>query len=1649
MMKKWMRCTAWLLAVLMTAYALPASAVTELSEGLRAESVIESGTTEPGVLCEDVSARTANTKTYIRSDGLRRIDVYAFDLHRQTSEGWVERAEFADGRLARAAAGRSLADAALSVNLESAGTAQTAAATSALTIRGLPLLPDDMIILSANLRLQEHTVSAPAQGSDVSGETSGAAASDAPQTLQSAPAVLDVTDAVVGMYAGGGNQLVLALPSAACAIPPDGVVLTVLAMSNSQLERSGSWEAYDSFTNAAVYVNTFNGALQLEVNCLTSAGNLLPTTNSLLYFSYASGSSYPFTANGWILNVHETVSLDTSGTLLYYDDCYNQRRIYQSEAPPADPYDVVRYTSQTGPDYIEYTATSKQAVFNDGYGNKRTLKNGYLRSVSDGSGNTIEYTYSDIRPTGIRLYNTASGLNVNLFSFSYDGGNLKKIVNLETNESVQFEYSTNGLVLNNIIFYKGTVETDRITLGYSGTRLTSVTDRASSAFSNALTVEYDSNGRVTALSRPNGARTTFSYGNSTPASNRLTKISSSYNSYEDTYHVFTVSGRTKSVYTAKRSAAPPVALSASAVIYDGDGKVLHQGATSFPDNDYNALANYTFNSQSGWGLVNAAYAVYSGSQAMKITGDAGKLNFAYQGVSPSNFKGISKDGHFMVSGWVRSANSSKNIDTEAYVNQGGTSFGLSCVVKYSDGTQQDVRVNADPYNTGWQYVSLLVRPDAGKSISSIAVYCSYDYNSGTAYFENLSLKAVAGESYAYNDKSAVTNVNTKFGSTVNTYASDGYRLTGQSVRGRGQSITYTGNLVTQTTRLNCNNGSLKTNYTYDAYGNLKETKLSSPSVSRAITGKTNYLTGRFTTASYDSRDLAEYYSYGSDKSLAYVRSRSGLRTRYLYDNYGRISQVYADENENGTNDTENEHGLRYTYTNGTDKIATVEANHTNAADWLEYIFLYDSRGRLSKVGYYAMTETIAQYGYDSRNNLTSTTLANGYQQKQFYATDTGRLTAKGDADSYPFYYYYNQDGSLDYTTDSDNDRRVDYTYDVYGRVIKTEQKKRSTGALELRVSYAYDSYGRVSSVTEFDGSSTNTYTYTYYGTTETVKTVKRNSNIVTTYTYDALERLTGKTTTCTRSNGTTYTVSSESYAYRNGQTSAQTTPFVSTVTIGGGRVFEYTYDNAGNITTVKENGVQKVSYAYDKLGQLTRENNAYLGKTYTYTYDMIGNRTAKKTYAYTTAAALGTAQSTWSYTNIRDQLTKVNNSAITYDAAGNPKTWEGDDVSIEWEGKKLECVYLNSNAPYTQVSFGYDADGVRTYKFFTEHRSNASYKDCFTLDQGRIVSEMRIGQDEWIPMRQIYYYYDASGVALGFRYKNHMTGSESEYFYGRNGQGEIIQIISSTGAVVVEYAYDAWGVCTILYDTTSEKIGTINPFRYKDYYYDIETGWYYLNSRYYDPEAGRFLSADPVLGSNGDLLSYNRYLYCSNNPVMYTDPSGEGILVALVAGALAVYVYKVVTDERFYEDIRNYDPNNTDPNKTLNSHYFSSYKGKLVLRHSIPGFTSWAIFGTIFLNRKNIDNENGRNTLNHEWGHTQQEEQMGTLSYIVNIALPSVANMIKGTGDYYSQPWERSADYLGGVDRGNYASGSLEKALTYLKDSRRYGVFYPLVRMFD
>ena len=127
------------------------------------------------------------------------------------------------------------------------------------------------------------------------------------------------------------------------------------------------------------------------------------------------------------------------------------------------------------------------------------------------------------------------------------------------------------------------------------------------------------------------------------------------------------------------------------------------------------------------------------------------------------------------------------------------------------------------------------------------------------------------------------------------------------------------------------------------------------------------------------------------------------------------------------------------------------------------------------------------------------------------------------------------------------------------------------------------------------------------------------------------------------------------------------------------------------------------------------------------------------------------------------------------------------------------------------------------------------------------------------------------------------------YFLASNPQGDITYIYDIDGNRVVTYNYDAWGNILSISGTKASTIGRYNPFRYRGYYYDTETGFYYLNSRYYDPSSGRFLNADVYINGNGDLIGFNMFAYCGNNPVMGYDPSGESILGALVLlGVVAI-----------------------------------------------------------------------------------------------------------------------------------------------------------------
>ena len=316
----------------------------------------------------------------------------------------------------------------------------------------------------------------------------------------------------------------------------------------------------------------------------------------------------------------------------------------------------------------------------------------------------------------------------------------------------------------------------------------------------------------------------------------------------------------------------------------------------------------------------------------------------------------------------------------------------------------------------------------------------------------------------------------------------------------------------------------------------------------------------------------------------------------------------------------------------------------------------------------------------------------------------------------------------------------------------------------------------------------------------------------------------------------------------------------------------YAYDEKRNVKSVTDGG-RYTSYGYDGMSRLTRENNQALGFTKTYEYDANGNILAVKKYAYTTAVSLGTPEETAEYTYgtgaRRDRLVSVvrrsgtkiigNEEISGYDTLGNPCNYMGN--VIEWEyGRRMRSC--------GGITYKYGADGVRTEKTVngTVHKY---YAEGETL---HFETRTNAGGG----MQRLWYYYDGSGIC-GIEYNG------SVYYFQKNLQGDVTLISDGNGNLAAQYVYDAWGNHKVLNangtEITDESfIGNVNPIRYRGYYYDEETGLYYLQSRYYDPEVGRFINADDVAYIRPDVLNgSNLNIYCGNNPIMLKQKSVSNI----------------------------------------------------------------------------------------------------------------------------------------------------------------------------
>ena len=487
--------------------------------------------------------------------------------------------------------------------------------------------------------------------------------------------------------------------------------------------------------------------------------------------------------------------------------------------------------------------------------------------------------------------------------------------------------------------------------------------------------------------------------------------------------------------------------------------------------------------------------------------------------------------------------------------------------------------------------------------------------------------------------------------------------------------------------------------------------------------------------------------------------------------------------------------------------------------------------------------------------LTATTYGNGAKISSRY-DDFNRVTGVvyGEETAPRYEYDYNAKGQVARVRDNLLNRTTQSEYDLANRPVRVKTSEDAKHVYTGQV--AYDNvYGNLSEFTEKVGENRQEF-----GT----KFGYDDENRPTSLTYSASGKEIGQsTTTIDKLNRTTFsavklgskTFTSEYHFAAGGYGTGSVTNLVASITQPGCNC-GYGYDDNGNIASATLNG-KWTGYSYDALGQLVQVNDhsdtcsGASGTTWKYTYDLGGNILKKERFVYNdTTTPLETVTYEYGDANWRDKLTAVNGSTIRYDAIGNPLndgTW-----TYTWQnGRQLQKMQKSG----VTAEFVYNADGLRVQKTVNGVATK------YTL-HGKNVVHMTSGTDE------LHFFYDAQNRPAVVVYNG------TAYAYVKSLQGDIVAILDENGNTVVSYGYDAWGAPLWCTGELAETLGKVQPFRYRGYVFDEETGLYYLRSRYYNPRWGRFVNADVLIGA-GKLLSHNLFAYCDNVPVSFSDKHGQ------------------------------------------------------------------------------------------------------------------------------------------------------------------------------
>ncbi len=819
------------------------------------------------------------------------------------------------------------------------------------------------------------------------------------------------------------------------------------------------------------------------------------------------------------------------------------------------------------------------------------------------------------------------------------------------------------------------------------------------------------------------------------------------------------------------------------------------------------------------------------------------------------------DDTYILSGWV-------------YANPVGGSnennkVSLAAKIVYSDGTSCLKWFDYNSSVMGWQYVmgAFNLRDSdnqsASKTPTSMKIYLINYRQSNNTWFDNIQLVRDEAPSYTYDKDGNMISVkaNAQQKSSME-YTNN--NLT-KSVDAKGYSYTYTYDSRHNMTQATSQSGT-KYCYTYDNNGNPTAFSVKGSETMHIETGASYTSNGAFVSATTDQDGRTESYVYDNSKgTLTSYTDKKGNVTNYTYDaNTDTVTSVSQTLSNGQT--------IQNNYTYNKYRLNTISHNSFN------YSFVYDNFGNVTQTKVGSQVLCTNTYGANNNGRLNRMSYGNGDYTDYTY-DEYGNTTSISQNGTKNFTWNYDSTGNMYSHEDLVNNQRFLYTYDSTGRLVRQNVLNNSKKSI-YESEYGYDLNNNISKLVLSTGGVSTTEKFDY-----------GKDNLASKYTYPS---------------GKTATYSYDSILRRNRTVINTTTPIdhqyvywmsdrgnnSRTTKIGWEHISEYiygyTYDANGNITEISRRHktaetayTKQQQFAYDELNQLVRADDLVKNCTEVYTYDNGGNILSVTTYPLTWGSLDGvTATKTVNYgyddTNWRDKLTSYDGQAITYDEIGNPLSYRG--YTLTWQnGRQLAT--LNGNG--VTANYTYDVDGLRTSKTVNGVKHEYYYV-------GSRLQYEKFGTNE------LRFFYDSYGDPAGVRYKN--GGTTTDYYFVCNWRGDVIRIYDGAGTVVANYNYDAWGNVISVTDangaaiTDSTHIANVNPLRYRGYYYDFESGLYYLRSRYYDPEIGRFINGDVVIAIDDDcLISSNIFAYCLNNFTGYDDQSGCCVgwddFFAAVAGA--------------------------------------------------------------------------------------------------------------------------------------------------------------------